>query len=186
MKPLQWKVSSKGFYSCKKELLQCEPKDRRQLSYFLSTSCERIISCLQDKGFFRQQSERLSTSMNISQHQWDCWSQIKRKNKCWACTNGQYSIILKNQTAWIWNMKHLLPTLNEDWWVSWAIQHPLTLFKWFITLLHAVLWVHLQTHTWSKAGEGVTQEPKPTFFLKENIFISWSSIQHSLMYQTLC
>lgn len=71
----------KAFIAARKSPYHVNSRTEGGFLIFLSTSCERIISCLQDKAFFKQQSEMLSTSMNISQHQWDCYSQTKKGEK---------------------------------------------------------------------------------------------------------
>lgn len=77
----------KAFIAARKSSYNVNPRTEGGFLIFLSTSCERIISCLQDKSFFKQQSEMLSMSMNISQHQWDCCSQMKKREKMLSMNN---------------------------------------------------------------------------------------------------
>lgn len=81
------KSPPKAFIAARKSSYHVNPRTEGGFLIFLSTSCERIISCLQDKGFFKQQSEMLSTSMNISQHQWDCYSQMKKAGEMLGMNN---------------------------------------------------------------------------------------------------
>lgn len=110
------------------------PRTEGGFLIFLSTSCERIISCLQDKAFFKQQSEMLSTSMNISQHQWDCYSQMKKGGGMWGMNN--WSIRHYPRKPESQNLKcETSPTPIKLGLMSSQGYSTSFDFKWFITLL---------------------------------------------------
>lgn len=67
----------KAFISARKSSYYVNPRTEGGFLIFLSTSCERIISCLQDKGFFKNKVKCFQhpwTSPNVNEiasHRWN-------------------------------------------------------------------------------------------------------------------